>query len=271
MENNVLCYVQRSLITKWKRLVLTRDDPLFVYGSNDDRVFAKLLKDGGVLWIIASIPKHPPELVARLDVEMVRERDDPELDINPRFLQEFDFTWIAKGKDTSEFFGHNNAEKALLQLAFRPQKGKPWKIAPETTRWLGKYGSKLQSPRFICEAGEFENGVVSLGSQPFNDFQKQKSRTVFLSWKWHDNTKTFMRSLAEELVAQGFMPWLDLLAMPWSKDLDQREEDKPKLERLLKYGYQHATVLVAVDSKHYGKATKPYKNWTKHEMEGEVS
>ena len=59
MENHVLSYVKRPLITKWKRLVLTRDVPVFAYGSNDDHVFAKRLKNGGTLWIIASIPNRP--------------------------------------------------------------------------------------------------------------------------------------------------------------------------------------------------------------------
>ena len=80
-----------------------------------------------------------------------------------------------------------------------------------------------------------------------------------------------MRSLAYELVAQGFMPWLDLLAMPWSRDLDQREQDKPKLNRLLKYGYQKAAALVAIDSEHYGTATKDYPNWTKREWKGKLA
>lgn len=271
MENNVLCYIQRPLITKWKRLVLTRDDPLFVYGSNDDRVFAKRLKDGGVLWVIASIPGRPPELVARLDVGMVRKRNDPKLDINPRFLQEFDYTWIAKGKDSSEFFGNNNAESALLQLALRPKKGEPWKIDDGATRWQGKYGKKLRSSRSICEVGEFKNGVVSLGSQPLIDLQKKKSRAVFISWKWNDNKKSDMCSLAYELVAHGFMPWLDLLSMPWSRDLDQREKDKPKLNRLLKYGYQQAAAIIAIDSKNYGTPTKNFPNWTEREWEGKFA
>lgn len=271
MENNVLCYVRRSLITKWKRLVLTRDNPLFVYGSNDDYIFAERLKDGGVLWVMASIPSRPPELVARLDVEMVRKRNDPKLDINPRFLKEFDYTWIAKGKDSSEFFGHNNAESALLQSVFRPKNGEPWEIDKGAAQWHGKHGKKLRSSRFICEAGEFENGVVSLGSKPFLDLQKKKSRTVFLSWKWNDNKKPFMRSLAYELVAQGFMPWLDLLAMPWSRDLDQREKDKPKLNRLLKYGYQRAAAMIAIDSKNYGTPTQNNPNWTEREWEGKLA
>jgi hypothetical protein len=271
MENNVLCYVQRSLITKWKRLVLTHDEPLFVYGSDDDHVFATRLKDGGILWVIASTPGGSPELVARLDVEMVRERGNPELDINPRFLRKFEYKWIAKGKDNSEFFGHNNAEKALLQLAFGPKNGEPWKIEEGATQWQGKYGSKLQSPRYICETGELEKGLISLGNLPLLDLQKKKSRAVFLSWKWRDNTKNFMRSLASELVAEGFMPWLDLLAMPWSQHIEQREKDKPKLEKLLKYGYQHSAAIIAIDSENYGTPTEEFPNWTKREWEGELA
>ena len=271
MRNHVLCYVKRSLITKWKRLILTRDDPLFVYGSDDKRVFASRLKDGGVLWVIASIPGRPPELVARLDIEMVRERGHPELGIDPRFLREFQYDWIAKGKDSSEFFGHNNAENALLQSAFRPKNGKPWKIDQGASHWQGKYGRKLQSPRFICEEGEFEGGLVSYGCKPFLDLQKKKSRAIFLSWKWRDNNKAFMRALAYELVAQGFMPWLDLLAMPWSQELSNREAEKPKLGRLLKYGYRQAAAVITIDSEHYGTPTGNYPNWTKREWVGTLA
>jgi hypothetical protein len=87
-----------------------------------------------------------------------------------------------------------------------------------------------------------------------------------------------MRLLADELVSQGFMPWLDLFAMPWSRDIEQREKDKPKLDKLLKYGYQQAAAIVAIDSKNYGTITKPPKNkdqknqnWTKREWKGELA
>ena len=202
---------------------------------------------------------------------MVRKRDDPELGINPRLLQAYNYDWIAKGKSSSEFFGHNDATKALLQTAFRPQKGVPWKIDVSATKWQSNFGNKLQSPRFICEAGEFENGIISQGRQPFIDLQEKKSRAVFLSWKWRDNTEKLLRELAYELVAQGFMPWLDLLAMPWSHEIGQREKEKPKLARLLKYGYRQATALIAIDSWKYGTATKKGKpNWTKREWDGKL-
>jgi len=279
MENNVLCFVQRSLITKWKRLVLTRDEPLFVYGSKDSHVFAKRLENGGNLWVIASIPNSPPELVAYINVKKVRKKNYFEKDSKiSGLIREFPQKWIAIGKKGSEFFGHNNAESALLQLAFRPQEGNPWKIDEGATKWLARYGSdKLRSPRYICEAGEFDNGVVSPGNQPLLDLQQKKSRAIFLSWKWHDNEKAFMRLLADELVAQGFMPWLDLFAMPWTRDVEKREKDKPKLENLLKYGYKQAVAIVAIDSEHYGTRTKTNtkkkrknKNWTKREWMGEL-
>ena len=80
-----------------------------------------------------------------------------------------------------------------------------------------------------------------------------------------------MRELAYELVKQGFMPWLDLLAMPWSHEISQREKEKPKLTRLLKYGYQQAVALIAIDSWNYGTATKEGKpNWTKREWDGKL-
>lgn len=278
MENHVLCYVKRSLITKWKRLVLTRDEPLFVYASNDKGLFRSRLKNGGVLWIISSIPNRPPELVARLNIFEVKNRDKlvdevTNSDIHlSNFLQEFPYKWVAFGKEGSQFFGHNNAETALLRSAFRAKLGNPWKIDESATKWQSNFGNKFQSPRFICEEGKFENGVISSGSQPFLGLEKKKSRAIFLSWKWRDNTKKFMRELAYVLVAQGFMPWLDILAMPWSHEIGQREKEKPKLTRLLKYGYQQAATFIAIDSWNYGTATKEGKpNWTKREWDGKLA
>ena len=180
MENHVLCYVKRPLITKWKRLVLTRDEPLFVYASNDKGLFRSRLKKGGVLWVISSIPNRPPELVARLNIKKVRNRDKlvneaADFDIHlSNFLQEFPFKWVAFGKEGSKFFGHNNAETALLQSAFRAEHGNPWKIDEGATQWQSKFGNKLQAPRFICEAGRIRK---------WNDFPWQSTCSLIYKRK----------------------------------------------------------------------------------------
>ena len=67
------------------------------------------------------------------------------------------------------------------------------------------------------------------------------------------------------------MPWLDLLAMPWSQKISNIETEKPKLTRLLKYGYQQAAAVIAIDSEHYGTATEDNPNWTKREWDGKLA
>ena len=42
-------------------------EPVFVYGSNDDRQFKDHAKDGAVLWVLTTKPGYPPTLVARLN------------------------------------------------------------------------------------------------------------------------------------------------------------------------------------------------------------
>ena len=112
MGNHVVTYVQRKRVTDWKRLVLTHDEPAFVYGSNDERVFVKQLENGGTLWVVSSIPERSPELVARLSVQAVARRDDPGLQalgVGKRLLRHFaEFKWIAVGGDDSEFDLRNN-------------------------------------------------------------------------------------------------------------------------------------------------------------------
>jgi hypothetical protein len=80
-----------------------------------------------------------------------------------------------------------------------------------------------------------------------------------------------MRSLAYELAALDLMPWLDLLAMPWSREIGNREREKPKLQRLLEYGYRHSIAIVAVDSENYGTPTGRNPNWTQREWLGDLA
>jgi len=55
MKKQVVCYIKRELISDWKRKVITHPERAFVYGSRDERVFAKLKKDD-VLWVVSPIP-----------------------------------------------------------------------------------------------------------------------------------------------------------------------------------------------------------------------
>ena len=270
MENHVLSYVQRNRITDWKRLVITHEEPAFVYGSNDERVFAKHLAGGGTLWVISSILTRPPELVARLSVKTVAERNDPKLQalgVSKRFARHFaEFKWLAVGGHDSEFFGHNVAGNALLQTTFESTHGEPWVISEGARAWRGEYAMRLQRPTRVSHKslGSQENGIAALEA-----LAATRTHSVFISWKWCDNSKQFVRSLAYALAESGLMPWLDLLALPRAKALSKVQEDGQKLENLLRYGYRRCFGVIGVETVNYGTQSEGSdKNWTLREWEG---
>jgi hypothetical protein len=270
MENHILCYVQRNRITDWKRLVITDEEPAFLYGSNDERVFVKHLVDGGTLWVVSSIPTRPPELVACLSVTTVAKRDDPKLEalgVSKRLLRHFaEFNWIAVGGYDSEFFGHNVAGSALLQTTFESTSGEPWVLSRGSREWRGEYGMKLQRPTKVSNKGldSQENGIAALRA-----LAATSAQSVFVSWKWCDNSKRLVRSLAYALAESGFMPWVDLLALPRSKALLKVQEDEEKLESLLRYGYRRCFGVIGVETVNYGTQSEGSdENWTLREWEG---
>ena len=270
MENHVLCYVQRNRITDWKRLVITHEEPVFLYGSNDERVFVKHLVDGGTLWVVSSIPTRPPELVACLSVKTVAKRNDPKLEalgVSKHLLRHFaEFNWIAVGGHESEFFGHNVAGSALLKTTFESTSGEPWVLSRGSNEWRGEYGMNLQRPTKVSNNSldSQENGISALRALAATSIN-----SVFISWKWCDNSKQFVRSLAYALAESGFMPWVDLLALPRSKALLKVQKDEDKLERLLRYGYRRCFGVIGVDTVNYGiQSEGSDKNWTLREWEG---
>jgi hypothetical protein len=270
MENHIVCYIRRNRITDWKRLVITHDEPAFIYGSNDERVFVKQLEGGGTLWVVSPIPGRPPELVARLSVKAVAKRDDPKLEalgVSKRLLRHFaQFNWIAVGGDDSEFFGHNIAGNTLLRTVFESTSGDPWVLSRGSNKWRGQYGMKLQRPTRVSNAGldSQENGAAAL-----KELAATSKRSVFISWKWCDNQKQLIRSLAFALAENGFMPWLDLLALPRARALKKVQEDEEKLESLLKYGYRRCFGVIGVETANYGtRSDGSDKNWTLREWEG---
>lgn len=279
MENNVLCYIQRKRLTDWKRLTITRKDSAWIFGSKDKTFFYEELKDGGILWIVSPISRRPPELVARISVKTVKRRDDPMLNdfgISSRLLYHFrEWKWIAIGKENSEFFGHNNAGNALLETIFESPSGKPWLISIRAKKWHPKFGKKFQGPRKISSVSLNSNktGVTAL-----ENLASTKSRSIFISWKWSDNSDKYIKSLAYALAENSFMPWLDLLALPVAKVSQQINENQIALEALLKYGYDRCFGILGVDTVNYGKRSIKYdkkkkknKNWILREWKGRLS
>ena len=273
MDSQVLCYVQRKRITDWKRLVLTHDSPAFLYGSNDDRVFASKLRKGSTLWVVSSIPGRNPELVARLEVSVIVERDDPKLKVSPDLLRHFrEFKWIAKGTANSRFFGYNDAGPALVRTVFENSKGATWTFAERGSQWRSEYGSRLQRPTLIQVSTESSGSHPSRDSTALEELATSANRSVFISWKWGDNPKELALSLAYALAKNNLMAWLDLLALPRARALYQIQKDEVKLERLLRYGYDQCVCVLAIDSANYGsQSVGSDRNWTLREWNGEVS
>jgi hypothetical protein len=254
MSKNVVCYVRRRLITDWKRKVLTRTDSAFVYGSNDKNVFAKL-NPGDVLWIVASVPSRPPEIVARLEVEIVAQRDDPALGVSEKLLKKFyKFEWIARGGKESRFFGHNNAERAFMVSEFLSSGGRRWRLGEDSCCWKSEYGIRFLRPVELCPPG------IDLFKQT------TEAPAIFISWKWKDNQEELIRALAYALADLGFTVWLDKLAMPASRALQKLKGFPEALEMLLQDGYQKSCLLLAIGSKLYGTISEnSAKNWTLEE------
>jgi hypothetical protein len=268
---HAIAYVQRKRITDWKRLVLTHRTPAFVYGSNDDYVFAKLPK-GSILWIVSSLPQRPPELVARLEVAKVRCRKCPDLGVGQDLLRHFrEFKWIAKGTSNSVFFGHNDAGPALMKTVFERSSGETWRLPRSDTGWRPEFGSLLQRPtRIHCPPGR--SGKGQRRPLPLEELASRASQAVFISWKWMDHSVDTPLALAHELAKLRMMVWLDHLALPDSRALRKVRKDKDKLERLLRYGYQRCKYLLVVESEHYGcLSCGSAKNWTLRELKGTLA
>lgn len=268
MGIHVVCYVRRNIITDWKRLVVTHAEPAFVYGSNDDRVFGRYLNSGGILWVVASIPKYSPELVARIKVRKVVSSKDVSslaiLGVSSRLLRHFQqFKWIAVGEGDSEFFGHNFASDVLLRTPF-VRRGGARLLDEQATQWSGHIGAMLQRPALV-----YTNEHP--GAAFLENLAERARRSVFISWKWADNSRITIRNLAYDLAREGIVVWLDQLALPASKALDKVVSDSEVLRRLLRYGYTRCQTVLAVESKNYGIQTPGSdRNWTMDEWSGSL-
>lgn len=271
------------------------DRPVFLYASNDERVFLHDVVPCCTLWVI-SIPHDgwPPELTARIKVAergaVASERGERlrgrihglraagELNADPALIAYFHEDIIALGDpDQSEFFGHNNAERAMLDLAIIREK-RLERLRDLGDRWRPAYGEKFRRPVRVADEGVERDGVVSTGARPLDALASAAARTVFISYKWRDvqtlGKQRFVLALAREIARAGMMVWLDKLALPGyapKGEHDEDEEDR-KVRRLLKYGYERSVALLALGTPNYGRPTKPGgENWTLREWRGEVS
>ena len=296
MDSHVIAYLQRPRLPIWKRITVARtDQPNFAYSSNDERVFLNQVVPCCTLWVV-SIPYDgwPPELTARIKVidrgvvaskkltkwrrRIPELKAATELSLDPALIDYFPEDIIAVGDpNLSEFFGHNNAEKAVLDLAL-VREGHIERLRDFGPHWLPSYGRKFHRPALIADAGMEQGAIVSPGAEPLNSLKKTAAKTVFISYKWNDIKKLgkqrFLLRIAREMARSDMMVWLDKLALPGyapKGDHSETEEDK-KVKRLLKYGYERSAALVAIGTPNYGQPTRPGgENWTLGELTGELA
>lgn len=296
MAGHVIAYLQRPRLPIWKRITVARtEQPSFVYSSNDERVFLNHVAPGWTLWVV-SVPYDgwPPELTARINVidrgvadpEKLRKwrlripglKSADELAVDPALIAYFPEDIIAVGDPhESVFFGHNNAENAMLDLALSRGK-RTERLRDIGDHWLPAYGQKFRRPVLIANAQFERAGIASPGTEPLEKLASAAARTVFISYKWRDverlGKQRFVLKLAREIAKAGLMVWWDKLALPGyapKGDHIEDEEDK-KVERLLTYGYERSVALVALGTTNYGRPTKPNgRNWTLRELTGEVT
>jgi hypothetical protein len=271
MRVHLVAYVQGSIISRWKRLVLKyacEGKPTFVYGSNDDRQFNRFARDGAVLWIVASHRDYPPTLVAKLNnVERIDE--GRESTIPPGLLSELKplghgkkYRFKVRGARGSRFYGHNDAIPVLNELALLGNDGRIAKEAKE--EWNPrKHGNMLQRPHRVYDASPLAT---------FSD--KLQRQTVFISWKHcdvkgrkHDNLRrrSYVKEFARELNKAEIAVWLDEFALP---NYRPKTADDNLLELLLSQGLKQSRVVIAVASNQYGcRSPGSIKNWTKQEWQ----
>ena len=276
-------------------MVARTDRPSFLYASNDERVFLHDVVPNSTLWVI-SIPYDgwPPELTARIKVAdrgvVASEKGERlrgqipglkatgELNVDPALIAYFHKNIIAVGDpDQSEFFGHNNAERAMLDLTFVREK-RLERFGDFGDCWLPAYGQKFRRPALVADEGVERDGVASPGAKPLYAVASAAAKTVFISYKWRDveilGKQRFVLGFAREIARAGLMVWLDKLTLPGyaPKGYHDEDDEDRKVRRLLKYGYERSVALLALGTPNYGRPTKPEgENWTLREWGGDVS
>jgi hypothetical protein len=271
LTRDVLCYVQRRRISDWKRQVFREKEPLFMFGSNDRRVFARL-HPGDRLWIVATRGDGLPSLTARIIVGRAGPFGDPALGIPEHRMHAFrEWKWMIRGAEGSEFYGHNDASDALLGTVYCSASGRSRMLAPEGGPWKSTLGTRLQGPALICPAGKLHGEIASPGSAPLEALAARKKFSVFISYKWQDQNRALVRSLADALARSGLMPWLDQLALPGARASARIAQDEPLLRRLLHYGYGQCPLLLGLYSPHYGVQTGEHTgNWSRREWRNDL-
>lgn len=262
----LLTYVQTKRITAWKNMVHGAGGEAMAYGSKDSTRFSQL-KKGDTLWVIASSPRRNPSLVAKIVVDTSGDCHNWKLKNNPSAMMLLNdehgrFPYVVTGGKGSEFYGYNDAGKAIIDLMLVTPTGKELHFGKDSDRWEARFGHYLQRPIEIADSSR--KNPLELLSDQFRE------KSVFLSWKHIDHPHgRFPLEIVHALNQRGFSVWFDLLALPRSKSHKKLLRNPDVLANLLAYGYQQSRLLLAIDSPNYGKLSKnSCRNWTWEEWDG---
>ncbi|MCP5041002.1 MAG: hypothetical protein GY944_08215 [bacterium] len=275
-KRDVLAWVTPDKLTDWRRITLTRGThPEFIYGSSDPEEFRDSVGKGTRLWVFACQKRRCPMLVARLVVKQCGPRLSSGLRVSEGIRRHYRaFEWIAVGDPKkSEFFAHNDAGAALAATVVERKTGLA-RLGGRRATWHVSDYQKLRRPTAVARKGERDGCVVSPGTDNLDALATRARRSVFISWKWNDNTRRrgLIREFAHALAQEGVMAWLDLFAIPMSPALRKVQRHQDRLEKLLKYGYRRCNAVVAIGTPNFGTQSPcSRRNWTKREWTGAIA
>ncbi|UCF90692.1 MAG: toll/interleukin-1 receptor domain-containing protein [Desulfobacterales bacterium] len=280
LSDALIAYVTWDRVVPWKVLSLpeaeTGDFVPIGYGSNQP-VFRKRAVAGTVLWVItmprAEISKPPrwfsPSVVARIRVKGLHTMGNcPREYLSPGLVDLLrQWCWVAVSDHAdSRFFELNDSTPALKTLLLN----KDARTALETLPASARRRELVKRARFIRF---LPNGLSEAQSAFAPCLKRANDRTVFISYthaggRSGGGGEEFALDLAEELLRNGFSPWLDALAIP--RYDPQREDDcsPVRLERLIAIGLRQSNLAISVVTDDYTRNLDQCKiNWTQKEYE----
>lgn len=269
-KTQLLTYYRWKTRRSWRLDSLEKgdgNDDVLRYIFRDVGAWKKFAEKDTTLWVVGlSIEGHPTlEAVIKIEETYFREIDGEE------------YRGVVGQKPSSRFFGLNDAEKAMSQIAFHPASGKTWRLAPTQPEnaWSSQHGRRLQNPMRIAQPGlRVGDDFISVGVDPLVELANSaRKRSVFISYKYDDldeqRAREFLDQLAVELTKKKITVWLDRVALVGTGGQKIKQESNTTLTGLLMQGLRQCPVVLGIWSRHYGTPSRiDGKNWTRTEWSG---
>jgi hypothetical protein len=271
---NLLVYVKWSVVQKWKteaRPVIESSREKwgpqlpYVYASGNN-TFKRYVRPRTVIWVV-TCPEYgtyrlPPTLVACLHVQDAVPRDGGESgEPDPRIPEwyRFKWSWVAIAcPECSTYLPVNNAFDRLKRLRSLNVKNEKSPILDELNL-PGSSGPYTYAPhqlRFVKRlANEGTSGLIAHAREV------EGRRTIFVSYCRRDRPPEFAGHLVEELMREGFAPWLDMKAVPARVSTGEVRLEPGILDKVLEDGIRQARTFVAIVGADYLESTYAMKEW----------